>query len=57
MKVEITQLHGSVYEKDTRVKIQQLQKQNERLHHILNQCKKHKHLISNKVNLLMYMAI
>ena len=48
MKVEITQLHGSVYEKDARVKIQQLQKQNEKLFHIVNQCREHKDSIGIK---------
>ena len=48
MKVEITQLHGSVYEKDARVKIQQLQKQNKKLFHIVNQCREHKDSMSIK---------
>ena len=48
MKVEITQLHGSVYEKDARVKIQQLQKQNEKLFQIVNQCRELKDSISIK---------
>ena len=65
MKVKIKQLHEYINENDSRIKIQQLQKQNKELHQLVNKSRKFKHLETdiqnnkpqNKVAILLHICV